>query len=166
MKKDKLHNINSTGFKTPEHYFDTFEDRLFDRIEQEDTVKGIEETGFKVPDGYFDQLDESIIGKLNTEEPPVIKLPSRKTFYYVAGIAASLMLMLAIYINSTKDEISVEMVETYFQDSDLDSYELAELLLDAEILEEDFTVIETEFDEDNLESYLLENTDIESILQQ
>ena len=74
--------------------------------------------------------------------------------------------MLAIYINSTKDEISVEMVETYFQDSDLDSYELAELLLDAEILEEDFTVIETEFDEDNLESYLLENTDIESILQQ
>ena len=166
MKKNKLHNINSTGFKTPEHYFDTFEDRLFDRIEQEDIIQGIEETGFKVPDGYFGQLDESIIGKLNTEEPPVIKLSSRKTFYYVAGIAASLMLMLAIYINSTKDEISVEMVETYFQDSDLDSYELAELLLDAEILEEDFTVIETEFDEDNLESYLLENTDIESILQQ
>ncbi len=166
MKNDKLHNIKSTGFKTPDQYFDSFEDKLFERLDQEKQIQGVDESGFKVPEGYFDTLDDQIIAKVKTEETPVIKLSSRKTLYYVAGIAASLILMIAVFINSSNDEISVEMVETYFQESDLDSYELAELLMDAEILEEDFTIIETEFDEENLESYLLENTDIESILQQ
>lgn len=166
MKNDKLHNIKSTGFKIPDQYFDSFEDQLFERLDQEKEIHGVDEPGFKVPEGYFNTLDDKILSKVKTEETPVIKLSSRKTFYYVAGIAASLILMMALFINSSNDEISVEMVETYFQESNLDSYELAELLMDAEILEEDFTVTETEFDEENLESYLLENTDIESILQQ
>lgn len=166
MKKDKLHNVNSTGFKTPDNYFDSFENKLFERLDKKESIEGINESGFKVPEGYFDSVDNKIFNKL--EDKPVVKLNTKKTFYYVAGIAASLVLLFALFFGNkpSTEDFSAEMVEAYFENSDLDSYELAELLVDAEILEEDFTLTETEYNEDNLESYLLENTDIETILQQ
>lgn len=166
MKKDKLHNIKSNGFKTPDNYFESFEDSFFKSLNDNKVIDGINDAGFKVPEGYFDTIDEKVIN--NLEDKPVVLLNARKTLYYVAGIAASLLLLFAIFINNgdKTQELSAEMVETYFENSDLDSYELAELLVNADILEEDFTLVETEYKEENLESYLLENTDIETILQQ
>ena len=61
--------------------------------------------------------------------------------------------------------LSAEIVEAYFQDSDLDSYQLAQLLSDADLLEDDFTIAQTTYNEDNLETYLLENADLESFLE-
>ena len=166
MKKEKLHNIKSNGFKTPENYFDSIEDKFFERLKFEENIEGVNDSGFTAPEGYFDTLEDKILSKL--EDKPIVKLNSRKTLYYIAGIAASLLLLFAIFLNNndTTQELSAEMVETYFENSDLDSYELAELLVNADILEEDFTIVETEYKEENLESYLLENTDIETILQQ
>ena len=166
MKKEKIHNIKSSGFKAPEDYLENFEDRLFERFKTKETIDDINDSGFTTPEGYFESLDDKIFNKL--EDKPVIKLNARKTFYSIAGIAASLVLLFAIFINNDNDtqEVSAEMVETYFENSDLDSYELAQLLVEADILEEDFTVIETKYNEENIESYLLENTDIETILQQ
>lgn len=166
MKKGKLHNIKSSGFKTPENYFDSLEDKLFERINNKETIEGINNSGFTVPKDYFESLDNKILNKL--EDKPVVKLTTRKTLYYVAGIAASLLLLFAIFINNGGEaqELSAEMVETYFENSDLDSYELAQLLVEAKILEEDFTIVETQYNEETLESYLIENTDIETILQQ
>ena len=166
MKNEKLHNIKSNGFKTPENYFDSIEDKFFERLKFEENIEGVNDSGFTAPEDYFDTLEDKILSKL--EDKPVVKLNSRKNFYYIAGIAASLLLLFAIFLNNndTTQELSAEMVETYFENSDLDSYELAELLVNADILEEDFTIVETEYKEENLESYLLENTDIETILQQ
>ncbi len=166
MKKEKLHNIKSNGFKTPENYFDSIEDKFFERLKFEENIEGVNDSGFTAPEDYFDTLEDKILSKL--EDKPVVKLNSRKTLFYIAGIAASLLLLFAIFLNNndTTQELSAEMVETYFENSDLDSYELAELLVNADILEEDFTIVETEYKEENLESYLLENTDIETILQQ
>ena len=166
MKKEKLHNIKSNGFKTPENYFDSIEDKFFERLKFEENIEGVNDSGFTAPEDYFDTLEDKILSKL--EDKPVVKLNSRKTLFYIAGIAASLLLLFAIFLNNndTTQELSAEMVETYFENSDLDSYELAELLVNANILEEDFTIVETEYKEENLESYLLENTDIETILQQ
>ena len=46
-----------------------------------------------------------------------------------------------IFMNdNSNDDISVDMVETYLETRDLDSYELAELLNEAELLEEDFSL--------------------------
>jgi hypothetical protein len=71
-----------------------------------------------------------------------------------------------VIINIEKpDELTGEMVEAYFENSGLDTYDLAQLLSDADILEDDFTIIETNYNEDNLEDYLLENADIETILE-
>jgi hypothetical protein len=166
MKKEKLNNINSNGFKTPDNYFQSFEDKLFERLNEKETIEGINDSGFTIPEDYLESLDSKILNKI--KDKPVRKLNTRKVFYYVSGIAASLLLMFSIFMNGDgkTQELSAEMVETYFKNSDLDSYELAELLVNADILEEDFTLIETEYKEENLESYLLENTDIETILQQ
>ncbi|WP_138434292.1 hypothetical protein [Winogradskyella algicola] len=166
MKKEKLHNIKSSGFKTPENYFNTFDDKLFERLNIKENIEGVTDSGFTTPKDYFETLDDKILSKL--EDKPVVRLNTSKTLYYIAGIAASLLLLFAIFINNGGETqvLSAEMVETYFENSDLDSYELAELLVEADFLEEDFTIVETEYKEENLESYLLENTDIETILQQ
>ena len=42
---------------------------------------------------------------------------------------------------------------------------LAELLLDSDLLEDDFVITETSFEEDNLESYLLDNSEIDLIIE-
>jgi len=165
MENKKLHSIKSAGFKTPDSYFESFDAKLKERLAEKELIKDINTPGFKVPENYFDTLDNIILSQLK-DDKPVIALKSRQPFYYIAGIAASLLLLFAIYINQgSTEEISVEMVESYFQDSDLDSYELAQLLSDAELLEEDFIITETEYNEDNLEAYLLDNTDIEQLLQ-
>ncbi|MBC2845858.1 hypothetical protein [Winogradskyella flava] len=166
MKKDKLHNIKSTGYKTPDNYFEVVEDKIFTRLSEKESVGGIQDEGFRVPDDYFDTIEDKVFSKLNDKYTPVVQLRSRKTLYYIAGLAASIMLLLAIFINkNTSEDISVEMVETYLENRNLDSYELAELLSDANLLEEDFTIITTPYEEENLEDYLLDNADIETYLE-
>jgi hypothetical protein len=166
MKKDKLHNIKSTGFKTPEKYFDSFEDKLFSRIEEPENLEKIKSHGFTVPQDYFNKVEHKILNQLDTNDKPVVHLFARQSFYYVAGIAASLILLFAIFINVEQpDELTGEMVAAYFENSDLETYELAQLLSETNILDDDFTIIETNYNEDNLEDYLLENVDIETILE-
>ena len=166
MKKNKLHSVKSTGFKTPDHYFESFDDKLFERLSEQESIKDIEEPGFIVPKDYFDSVEDNIFSKLRIEDRPVIRLKSRKTFYYIAGIAASLLLLFAVFLNNENSEyISAEVVEAYLENRDLSSYELAELLSDSDLLDENFTIITTPYEEDNLESYLLEHSDIETILE-
>ena len=166
MKKDKLHNIKKTGFKTPEDYFNNFEDKLMDKLNSSNALSQINNPGFEVPNNYFENVENDIFNKVKEDDTPVIQLSSRRQLYYVAGIAASIILMLAIFINKPfEEELSVEMVEIYLEDRDLSSYELAELLADSELLEDDFVITETSFEEDNLESYLLENSEIDLIIE-
>jgi hypothetical protein len=166
MKKDKLHNAKSTGFKTPDNYFESIEDKFFEHLSEKKVIDSIEDSGYTLPKDYFNTVEDKVLGQLNSEEKPVVKLNSRKSFYYIAGIAASLIVLFAIFINNTKpEEISVEMVENYLENRDLDSYELAQLLSDEDLLEDDFTIAATPYEEDNLESYLLDNVDIETYLE-
>ncbi len=163
MKLNSEHN-NKHGFKTPDNYFESFEDKVFGQLNETGIENDISH-GYKVPEGYFDTINETILNRAKSK-PKTISFKPNPKLYYITGIAASLVLLFAIFINiESTDEISAEMVETYFQESDLDSYELAELLSEAELLEENFVITETEFNEDNLESYLLENSDIEQLLQ-
>ncbi len=63
MTKSKEHNLKNDGFKTPEGYFDSFKDRLFDKMEAgaESLPK---KDGFTTPEGYFDKLEDKIVGSL------------------------------------------------------------------------------------------------------
>lgn len=166
MKENKLHNDLHSGFKTPDNYFESFDQKVFNKLQSDDNLSKIDGHGFRIPDNYLNEIDSSILSNV-TSEPSVITLKPRQSFYYLTGIAASLLLLFAIFINNNNsdEEISAEMVETYFQNSDLDSYELAQLLSDAEMLEEDFIITETNYSEENLESYLLENADLEQFIE-
>lgn len=136
------------------------------RLNEEKSIEWISSPGFTVPKDYFTSVEAKILDTVNSEsETKVVRLFSKKQLYFVSGIAASLLLMLAVFNGSATDELSVEMVEDYFAESSLDSYELAELLSDANILEDDFTITEINNTEKILEDYLLENADIEAIIE-
>lgn len=167
MDKNNLRNIKSTGFTTPDQYFESFDDKLFQHLNQNGSIEGIEKSGHTVPKDYFESVEETIWSRLPTEEKSIMPLKSRTPYYYVAGIAASLILLVAIFITYEKPEnaLSIDMVETYLENRGLNSYELAQLLSDVDLLEDDFTIIKTTYEEDHLESYLLEHSDIESIIE-
>lgn len=166
MKKEKLHNITNLGFKAPKGYFETFDDIVFEKINTKQHLNNINATGYNVPKDYFDTLETRVLNKIEEQKnTPVLQLPTKKHMYYITGVAASILLLIGIFItNNNTDQLSIEMVETYFENSDFNTYELAELLSDANLLEDDFTITETNYNEGNLEDYLLENSDIEFIL--
>jgi hypothetical protein len=168
MKKESLNTNKETGFKTPEDYFKSFETLLSERIEFEETMRDIDRPGFTIPKDYFNSIEDSVMKKLSKTEDktPVIKVTFKRSLYYISGIAASLLLLIAIFINKEETlEISVDMVETHFETQGLDSYELAELLVDAELLDDNFTIANSAYNETNLETYLLENADFEVFIE-
>ena len=88
------------------------------------------------------------------------------SLYYISGIAAALVLFFALIPNAMEsNDLTLEMVETYFENKDLDSYELAELLIESDLLEIDDLTLEPEYDDQDIEAYLLDNADLEQIIQ-
>ena len=159
---------NIHGFKAPEGYFDNFEERLFSKID-EDALPN--EAGFKVPDAYFLGLEDSIIKKVTASEKQtrVIPLFQKRTLLYVASIAACAAILFSIVKtkNNLKpdfNDIQLATLDAYIEGGNLeiDSYEVMAMLRDEDIsainIENDF------FSEENLEEYLLENIDDNTLL--
>ena len=166
-KKDLHKNINS-GFKVPKDYFENFEDNFLNEIKLKEAIN---DSGFDVPKEYFESFDDKLFEKIKGDYQPVkvIRLSRKKVLYFISGAAAALLLLFTVvfnFIENDNDVVSVELVQTYFDDSEINAYELAELLDESDFLEEDFSIIDTDFEEDNLEEYLLENSDIENIILQ
>jgi hypothetical protein len=166
MRKKKIYNIEQTAFKVPEDYFESFDQRVLDRI-NDSSLSKVVKPGFVVPEGYFNSVEDDILKTINSSEgESLIRLKPNSSWYYLAGIAASLILAAALFFNPSKESsLTVEMVESYFANSGLNSYELAELLSQAELLEDDFNAIEPQYEEDNLELYLLDHVDFETVLE-
>jgi hypothetical protein len=110
MKKNKLHNIKSTGFKTPDNYFESFEARLQERLIKKEIIEGIESTGYSVPKGYFETFENNLVDKLKHDKS-VIALKPRRKLYYIAGIAASFILLFSLFYN-TEDGLSIDTIDT------------------------------------------------------
>ncbi|NNE33139.1 MAG: hypothetical protein HKN40_12305 [Winogradskyella sp.] len=166
MKKNKIHNISATGFKVPDNYFESFDAKLNERIKDQDLIEGIKTPGFTIPNNYFEGVDNQVFKKLQEEEKPVIQLFNRRSYLVVASLAASIIFLFSIFINgeSNDESLSIDMVEAYLENRDLSSYELAQLLSDADLLEENFTIATPQYDQENLEDYLLENVDLEHFI--
>ena len=164
MKKKKLHT-ETHGFKIPKNYFEDFESHMLDRMESQTPLSSVEDSGFTIPKDYFATIEDSVLSKLD-KETPVFSLFNWKKVSAIASIAAVVLICASIFFNGNRQEnISTDMVETYFETQDLDTYELAQLLSETEFITEDLDIVETPFEEDNLETYLLEYTDIEDIIQ-
>lgn len=165
MKKEKIHNITSSGFKTPEHYFDSFEAELLKRIDNDMSISTIKSTGFSVPENYFETVDNTILDSLDTNsEKPVIQLKPKNTFYYFAGIAASFVLLFSLVFNNKEinlNAIDTASIENYLYQEDYSNEELATLFKVDDISESDF--IDVNISDTTLNDYL-ESVDTEDFI--
>ncbi len=158
---DKLKNIKNAGFKIPDNYFEGIEDAILNQIK----LKNIEGSGFKVPDNYFESLEDTILNKISkNEKSKVINLFTRRNLMYVSSIAATLLLLfnLSVFHKKTAsfETLETASLESYIMNEYIDSYEMASLLTNEDLVEENF--IEHNFSEENMESYILNNVDLES----
>lgn len=166
MNSNNLHNIKRTGFKTPDAYFESFDEMLLNQLKVDDHLKRKNDAGFKVPNGYFESFDATVLKQLQKEEPKVISLPLWKKVAFVSGIAASLAILLTVF-NTTTENVTFESLETasienYIYDENINTYDIASLLNEDDLVIENF--IMTPISDESLETYLLDNTTIENLM--
>lgn len=163
MKKN-----NENKFNTPEGYFESFHDRLMDRIQNEESTTGssIPKTdGFAVPGNYFEEVVPTILSIATAEGGKVIPLDNRRNFYYAAAAVAAIFLLIFGINWETEtaplgfDDLASTEIDAYFENHEigLSSYEIAEAIPLEDIqlndvLAEDLTNdILWEYLEDNME---------------
>jgi hypothetical protein len=145
------------GFKTPEDYFNSFTDNLMTKLSEELTIEK-KVDGFTIPDAYFDSLYQNIQNKIHTPESKVIKLNALKKYYYVAAVAAVVLIFIGISLTNkteiTFDDIAISDIENYFDDNELDmsTYELAQMLPIDELEIKD--IIDTQLNDENIIDYI------------
>ncbi len=168
--KNKLNNIKNTGFKTPKNYFQNLEDQIMDTIKLDYALKSIDSAGFKMPQGYLDTLEDAVLTKVTkTSNPKVISILNKQTLIYISGVAAAVLIMFNIFWNKTEttiDTLDAELVENYFIDQGINTFEIAALLTNDEEINIDIEIFDETFNDDSLEDYLLENMDLEDFIDQ
>jgi uncharacterized membrane protein YvbJ len=95
----------------------------------------------------------------------VISLFNKKSIIYVTSIAAAVLLLFNLSVfekTPSFDKLDTETVENYFLNENISSYEIAAVLSDEEL--NDAISIDFNFDEENIEAYLLEHADIETLM--
>lgn len=164
MKQNKLHSIKKAGFKAPKDYFDNLEDTIFDTMKLKEKV---EDSGFKIPNNYFDAIEDTIINNVSKKKTPkVVNLFSKRNLVYVSGIAAALLIFFNLPSIKPQEKLDwnldLETVENYIINEDISAYEIAALLDEEDLLEENF--INHNFNDDTVDSYIIDNLDIEDII--
>ena len=153
-----MNKNNKIPFKTPQGYFDSFEDRLMDKLSTKETVLP-KARGFTVPDTYFDTFNDKLTSKLNKETKVIPLYPIKKIVAFAASIAA----IAIIFLGYSSEELSFSYlantdIETYFENNefDLTSYEIAEVLpfTDTEIS----NMLTSSIENENILDYLSDNT--------
>ncbi|MDC6365071.1 MULTISPECIES: hypothetical protein [Flavobacteriaceae] len=168
MKKDK------ENFKTPEGYFDSFHERLMDKIQQEETALGEtiipKSDGFAVPDGYFANLTQDVLSKtIDGQKGKVIQLGAYKKLFYAVAATAAVFFLIFAPNWTAEPEIGFEdlartEIDDYFDTAELDmsTYEIAEVVSLEDIELSD--VMEVNLEAENILDYLDENVeDIEEL---
>ncbi|WP_405397462.1 hypothetical protein [Maribacter sp. Asnod2-G09] len=155
-----MNKKNKIPFKTPEGYFDSFEDKLMDKLSKtESTIP--KDNAFKVPDNYFESFNESLKGKLDNEPKVIPLFPIKKIIAVAASIAAIVLIALGYNWNSSSElnfsDLANADIEAYFENNDfeLSPYEIAEVLPVTNTEYSDF--LSSPIESDNLLDYLNEN---------
>lgn len=168
MKKSHLHNIKNSGFKTPDGYFDAFDERLLKKLNVKKEMASISDSGFKVPDNYFETFDDKLQARLKNENSStkVIKLNPWRKVAYLSGVAASIALLLTFLLNSkgqlTINQIETASIENYLKDQNLNAYDIASFLNEEDLIVDNF--VSSSLTEESLENYLINNTSIEDLI--
>ena len=166
MKNENLHSIKSTGFKTPEDYFESLEDAVFSKMKEQKIHSNVGFSGFKVPSGYFEDFDSKVLSLVAEDKSKVISLFDWKKIAYISGIAASLILVFnLLFTNSdqlTFDDLETASIENYLINEDLNSYEIAPYLGTADLNADNF--VENKLNASDIEDYLLQNSNVDYLI--
>lgn len=165
MNSNNLHNIKQTGFKTPDAYFEYFDEMLLNQLKLDAHLKDKTASGFKAPKSYFESFDATVLKQLQKEEPKVITLPLWKKVASVSGIAASLAILLTVFNtteNVTFESLETASIENYIYEENMNTYDIASFLNDDDLVIENF--VTTPITDESIESYLLDNTTIENLM--
>ncbi len=167
MKKNNVHK-NKGGFKVPEDYFKSFEDKLSKKLSSEiknDTMLDNKiDSGFKVPMDYFTSFEENLLQKLNKKEATgkVVSLFTKRNLIYFSGIAAMAAIIISLSVNKDTElnfnDIKIADIHAYINEGnvELSDLEIASLLYEemsyaetfGEELINDETLLEYLSDED------------------
>ncbi|TAI49183.1 hypothetical protein [Flagellimonas allohymeniacidonis] len=154
------------NFKTPEGYFESFNERLMGKIRGEEETEKLsflpKSDGFSVPEGYFQNLDQKMSSRLGDQETKVISLKTYRKYFYGAVAAAAVFLVIFGLNFNTETPVAFEdlasaEIDAYLESTELDlsSYELAEMVPIDEIEIND--VVEEQLESENILEYLDEN---------
>lgn len=158
MKKLKLHNDIKSGFKTPENYFNSFEEQLLSELKLKEQVSN---SGFNEPKDYFNNFKVDL-SEVKPSEPKVIPLFNNKTMLYVASIAAAFILLLTIPSNNNElnfASLDNDTIEDYLLISDFESSELNDLITNTTAFED--KILEETLNNIPLEDYLYNNSELD-----
>ena len=164
MEKN-INNNDKTGFKIPDGFFDGLEDTILSQARLKNMAKS---SGFNIPENYLDAIEDNILSKVSkSDNVKVIKLFSRKNIIYVSSIAAAVLLLFNLSVFKqvpTFDSLELATVENYIINEDIDMDQITSLLTQEELTEENF--MDNGFSEENMETYLLNNLDIEDFISE
>ena len=158
MKKLKLHNDIKSGFKTPENYFNTFEEQLLSELKLKEQVSN---SGFNEPKDYFNNFKVDL-SEVKPSEPKVIPLFNKKTMLFVTSIAAAFILLLTIPSNNNElnfASLDNDTIEDYLLISDFESSELNDLITNTTAFED--KILEETLNNIPLEDYLYNNSELD-----
>ncbi|MGY0392771.1 hypothetical protein ACW5R3_09480 [Bizionia sp. KMM 8389] len=163
MNSNELKNIKQSGFKTPDNYFQNFEDNLLSEIAIQEQC---DSAGFKVPDNYFENFNVSTknLTPQENSSSKVIPLFAKKSWLYAASIAAIAILVFTLPdfnqpVNfSTLDNDSIE---NYILANDYEATEFNNLITDPAAFEN--TIYNEALSDTSLENYMYNNSELEDL---
>lgn len=155
MKHKKIDTIKTTGFEIPKNYFEGLEDQIMAQTK----ISEVDNSGFKLPDGYMDTLEDQLMSALSQKTPPkVVPLFGKRTIIYASSIAATVLLLLNLSLfEKDNSELEDQTVENYIINEAMSSYDIASLLEDEDLIEENF--VDHNFSEEHIENYVLDHLD-------
>lgn len=166
MKKE--FDIEKTGFKTPDNYFDGIEDTVYKKIKAQEQLQAVKSPGFNTPEAYFDSVEDRVFEQLE-ESSKVISLINTKRVLYIASMAAAAILVLTLILKSPTssfEDLDTELVENYIIEQELSTFELTALFSETDLSNINIDPIGETISDDTLENYLIDNVEIESIIEQ
>jgi len=168
MRKKSLHNIKSSGFKTPEQYMEKFDDLLLTKLNTNVSLRDNKSSGFNVPDDYFETFDEKLMkGLSNDKEVKVLPLWSSNRLVFVSGIAATILLMISLFnLYSpvpTFGNLETSAIEDYIVQEDISRENIASLVTDNLTMD---NFMDSHLIDSNLEEYILNNASVEDYLNE
>lgn len=119
--------------------------------------------GFIIPDGYFENFENKIMKQIENEEPKVISIFRRK-YFYVASIAATILLVIGGLFTNRNNINSIDdtTLENYLV-TEVSSYDLIDKINLENIASADDVI---EISNDNLENYLMNTPNLDYYLNE